>query len=133
MGTLRTWLVVLLALVWVPVTSHCRIEALTDVELLQCDAGPHPDHATPESGQPCGDEDTCCAVEFAKYQSPREQDFVPTIVTVAVPVKDFVVIPRVVPAESRSGILTAAPPAGPVCWQFLLRTALPPRAPSFAS
>jgi hypothetical protein len=131
--TLRTWMVLLLALAWVPLMSHCRIEALTDLELFSCSTDEH--HSTEDSGEPCGDDDTCCAVEFAKYQSPRQQEIVPVAAMAILPAADFcsASAPLPLPAEVCLGILTAAPPDLPVSWQFIYRAALPPRAPSVAS
>lgn len=124
-------MVVLLALVWVPLQSHCRIEALTDLGLLRCSTEEH--HGAEQTGDPCGDDDSCCAVEFAKYQSPRQQEIIPSFVVAIDPAADFCVHSRHQPAEICLDILTAAPPDLPVSWQFSFRAALPPRAPSFAS
>jgi hypothetical protein len=126
-------MVLLLALAWVPLMSHCRIEALTDLEILSCSTEDH--HSTDDSGEPCGDDDTCCAVEFAKYQSPRQQEIVPVAAMLIEPVADFCAATATLPlpAEVCLGILTAAPPDMPVGWQFTLRAALPVRAPSVAS
>ena len=131
--TLRTWLVVLLALAWVPLTSHCRIEALIDVGFLQCEADAPANHAGQEHGKPCGDEDNCCAVEFAKYPSSRQQDFLPAFLPVFLPSENSASIHPPLPAGGSPGILTPPPPDLPVSWQFSLRAALPPRAPSIAS
>jgi hypothetical protein len=123
----------LLALAWVPLMSHCRIEALTDLEIFSCSTEEH--HSTDDSGEPCGDDDTCCAVEFAKYQSPRQQEIVPVASLLIEPGADFCAAAATIPlpAELCLGILTAAPPDMPVGWQFSLRAALPVRAPSVAS
>lgn len=126
-------MVLLLALAWVPLMSHCRIEALTNLELLSCSTDEQ--HSTEDAGEPCGDDDTCCAIEFAKYQSPRHQDLVPVAALAIQPVADFCSATATLPlpAEVCLGILTAAPPDLPVGWQFTLRAALPVRAPSVAA
>lgn len=127
--TLRTLMVALLALAWVPLTSHCRIEAVPGFEFLRCST----DVQSPnEGGDPCKD-DGCCSVESAQYKSPRQQNITPVVLVAILPTDNFGVLEHSLPAEVSLGILTAAPPELPTSWQFLSRTALPVRAPSLAS
>ena len=127
--TLRTVIVALLALAWVPLTSHCILESIPGLEFLRCAC----DTQLPSSsGDPCQD-DGCCAVESAQYQSPRQQDLIPIVVFAIIPAEVFGVLQPSLPPEVSLGIVTSAPPDLTTSWQFSLRTALPVRAPSFAS
>lgn len=117
----------LLVLAWVPVTSHCTLESVPGFEFLQCASE---DESTSGNGHGCND--SCCSVEFAKYQGPRHQDHIPLHVATLVPFDPIADVERSLPSEVSLGILTAAPPELPKVWQFLSRTALPPRAPSLA-
>ena len=127
--TLRTVLVALLALAWVPLTSHCRIEGLPGFEFLRCSSDVQTSN---EGGDPCS-EGECCAVESAMYQSLRLEKITPVVIVAILPAEDFGVVEQSLPDEVSLGILTAAPPDLPKPWQFSLRTALPVRAPSLAS
>jgi hypothetical protein len=126
--SLRSILLVFLALAWVPLTSHCKWETLSDFELFHC-----ADNVATDScaGEPC-DEDTCCAVEFVPYAPPRPQDGLPAC-AVILPADLPTALVQSPPPEVALGVLTAAPPDLPVSWQFAFRTALPARAPSSAS
>lgn len=129
MRIFRTLLLALLALAWVPLTSHCQIEAALGLDFLRCSTD---EQAATGGGDPCKDEG-CCSFEFAKYQSPRQQDVAPVVLLAIVPTDNIDVEDRSLPAQTCLGILTAAPPDLTSSWQFSFRTALPPRAPSFAS
>ncbi len=121
-------IVALLALAWVPLTSHCKIEALPGFEFLRCltDA-----QTANEGGDPCQD-GNCCAVESAKYQSPRQQEVVPVVVSL-LSACNFGLVEQSLPAEVGLGVLSATPPDLPTSWQFSYRTSLPVRAPSLAT
>ena len=124
----RTIVVALLALAWVPLTSHCQLEAVPGLEFLRCSS----DVQSPtEGGDPC-QEGGCCTVESAKYQSPRQQEIIPVAVAI-LPADSFAFLDQSLPVEINLGILTAGPPGLPTSWQFFFRTALSPRAPSLAS
>lgn len=122
-------MVVLLALAWVPLTSHCKLESIPGLEFLRCTCDTQ---SGPNSGDPCQD-DGCCAVESAKYQSPRQQEITPVFVVAILPAEILGMLEHSLPPEVSLGILTSAPPDLPTSWQFSLRTALPVRAPSLAS
>lgn len=126
---LRTMMVALLVLAWVPLTSHCELESVPGFEFLRCSSEVP---ATSEGGDPCKS-GGCCSVEVAQYQSPRQQEVIPVCVAAILPAEPFIDVEQSLPPEVSLGILTAAPPELPVSWQFLLRTALPVRAPSPAS
>jgi hypothetical protein len=62
---LRTVILLVLALLWAPLTVHCGIELASGWDLLSC-------HSTAASGVPgsahCDDD--CCLLETAHYQLP---------------------------------------------------------------
>lgn len=129
MRKLRTLTIILLALVWVPLTSHCKLEGLTGLEFFRC--ATEASHA-PESGDPCeGNE--CCAIESAKYQAFRQQVILPALFQAVLPAEDLSALTVVPPAQIYLSLLAAAPPERSSSWQFSYRTALPVRAPSDAS
>ena len=113
----------MLAVLWVPITSHCAWEDIPSLQMFQC----APD--TAESSD-C-DEDACVQVETASYKISDPQIAVPpplsNLLTLLSP--SLLQIP---PAEQPSPA-TAAPMEIPITWQFFSRSALPPRAPSFVS
>ena len=121
-------MVSLLALTWVLLTSHCKIEAMPGFEFLRCAAN----FQASNEGDPCKDAG-CCSIESAQYQAPRQQEVAPILVFAVVPADSFGIVERSLPKEVSLGVLTAAPPDLPTSWQFLSRTALPIRAPSLAS
>lgn len=130
--TIRIAMVSLLALTWVLLTSHCRIEAMPGFEFLRCATDVHATDTTNEGGDPCK-ETGCCSIESAQYHAPRQHEIAPVVIAAIVPADDFGIVEQSLPKEVSLGILTAAPPELPSSWQFLSRTALPPRAPSLAS
>lgn len=117
----------LLALLWLPLTSHCQLESLTETELASC----CPSSSTEDND--CGDKG-CCTVESARYQSQRNDDLAVAPVVLLLSVIDRPsAVEDALPDEVSLGILTAAPPEHARTWHFVSRTALPVRAPSFLS
>ena len=129
---IRIVMVSMLALTWVLLTSHCKIEAMPGFDFLRCATDIHPPTESESGGDPCKDAG-CCSIESAQYHAPRQQENATVAVVVVVPADNFGVVEQSLPKEVSLGILTAAPPELPSSWQFLSRTALPPRAPSLAS
>ena len=125
-------MVSMLALTWVLLTSHCKIEAMPGFEFLRCATDIHAPAESESCGDPCEDAG-CCSIESAQYHAPRQYEIAPVIVFDSIPSDNFGVVEQSLPKEVSLGILTAAPPEIPSSWQFLSRTALPPRAPSLAS
>jgi hypothetical protein len=127
---------VCLALLWVPVSGHCQIEALTGAALFACagdsghDAGP----ASAPTDDHCG-ADACATVEDGHYRCD-----VP-VVTATPPIGSNLLLSLRVPDTSDLDLSPAdnlsatgqPPPELAVSWQFSYRTVLPPRAPSFVS
>lgn len=130
--TIRITMVSLVALTWVLLTSHCKIEAMPGFEFLRCATDIHAPAESESGGDPCKDTG-CCAIESAQYHAPRQQELAPVVVLAIVPPDNFGVVEQSLPKEVSLGILTSAPPELPTSWQFSLRTALPVRAPSLAS
>jgi hypothetical protein len=122
----------LLALTWVLLTSHCRIEAMPGFELLRCATDIHEPAESENGGDPCKDTG-CCLFESAQYHAPRQHEIAPVVVFAVVPAEIFRAVTQSLPREVSLGLLTDAPPDLPTSWQFRSRTALPPRAPSLAS
>lgn len=126
---LRNTLLLLLAAAWLPLTAHCRLESLPSLAFLECadDRDCHQRTDSPDGGE-------CCSFESASYFLPSHQpDVSPALVLALPPFESPTELVRGLPAPVSVGVLTAAPPDIPVSWQFSFRTALPPRAPSFAS
>jgi hypothetical protein len=121
--------IVLLALAWAPLTSHCQLESIPGLEFLHCSPEGHA--STGDGGDPCQD-GACCSIESAKYQSPRQQQIIPIVLALP-PAGCFEVLERLLPVEISLATLTAGPPLFQNGWQFFFRTALSPRAPSLAS
>ena len=112
----------ILALAWVPITSHCSWEDVVGGGLFKC-------APAAEQGDCSNDDDSCATVESASYKVP---DAAP-----AVPAPLFAVVLFQLPApvallSQQIAPPTAAPPEIPAGWRFVSRTALPPRAPSLS-
>ena len=117
----------LLALaVWLPATVHCKLESVPGLEFLQCAS----DSQNPKGN--CND-DGCCTVEKLQYKSEQARLKIPSPVLLPVALTPVLDVANTLPAEVSLGVLTAAPPGLFNVWHFVSRTALPVRAPSFAS
>ncbi len=133
MQTLKTTLVILLALVWVPLNSHCLLASVPGFEFLICKADQTEEGRS--TSTPCNDEG-CCSVESAKYFSAWKPVTVPpeTDTLAALPPARRWAFDTLLPQVRSLGPWpNTSPPVIPACWQFALRTALPVRAPSLAS
>jgi hypothetical protein len=121
-------LTVLLAVAWMPLTVHCQAEKIAHLELLSCSTV---EAAGSSDGSPC-DDALCCSWETSQYRLPPSQPPVP--VQLLAMVSLLLVTPDSGSlAESAAADLTALSPDLPKPWPFLLRAALPVRAPSIAS
>ena len=122
----------LAAFLWLPVSAHCQLEALTGVNFLACET----DSICHNGSQSGSDNADCCSVENSQYHAApiRGQQPLPHWLPV---VSKALIQPAAsaLIAENDAGILTLT--AGPFellpSRHFLLRTALPVRAPSLAS
>ena len=111
-----------MALLWVPLTSHCQLESIPGFEFLHC-----PSEAT-SSG--CCD-DSCTTIESGSYKVPEHPNLVPLLYLVAafhlatITETDLVAEPGVRIVDGPISLSST--------WQFSFRTALPVRAPSVVS
>jgi len=119
--------VVVLAL-WGLATVHCDLEKVPGFGFL---AWCHSQEGSTHQDNDCGD-DACSVVESGLYKVEEQ--------TPSVPMPPWVVsfvLPRWEPTPSatvpRSALPNESPPELLRTWQFCYRTALPPRAPSFAA
>ncbi|HEY5914394.1 MAG TPA: hypothetical protein VJA21_27710, partial [Verrucomicrobiae bacterium] len=121
-------LALLLLTFWGLATVHCRLEEMPGFGFLACC---HHTGSTPHQDDDCS-RDGCATVESGFYKLEEQPvaavqllvpvSFLPPLAQ-SDPISDLVRSPT---ARSVSSEL-------PHTWQFLLRTALPPRAPSMAS
>jgi len=119
-------LVVLLALAWVPLMSHCQLESVDGLEFLGCAA------QTESLPADCS-ETGCCSVERSDYQAPGHQETIPILILAPLPADLVAGSERSRPPQASFGPLTAAPPELSATWQFISRAAPPCRAPSLVS
>jgi len=126
---MRNILLILMALLWMPVTAHCQIEAASGAQVFQCQSlfnGSSPMNTH------CSDEN-CCAVEKALFGVSESSPLiiVPEYVCFAPLLLDEL---DIVPSASHQvGFVTTAPPDLIQPRHFIYRTALAARAPSIAS
>jgi hypothetical protein len=118
----KTIAIVFLAL-WLPATTHCSLAKLPGLESLDCCSDCNSGNSS---------DDSCQTVESGLYKISENSAVVPapTVGLVCCCLLDLV-------KESGHLDMTIAPAAAPVAddlpqrWRFILRTALPVRAPSF--
>ncbi len=124
---LRTMLTVLLAVAWMPLTAHCQIEKVVEVEVLSC--APAETGGTCD-GSPC-DGGSCCAWESGQFHLPQSQPPAAAPLAAVLALVSTVATTQAAAAVDR--VLDPSPSDSRRPWQFSLRAALPPRAPSIAS
>jgi hypothetical protein len=133
MRPIKTFLTLLLAVVWMPVSSHCLIlESAKNLAVLACCSESHAEQEQEHQRNAC-ESDGCAVVEDAQYRSTLERVTVPSPdMCVLFELPPFVEInPKPLHGFDHSRrddlfCLTAT-------WQFSSRAALPPRAPSSVS
>ncbi len=120
---------VLLTLLWVSASIHCKLEQIPGLEFLSCCA--HEDSA-PHEDDDC-ETDVCATLENRLYKTETAQ------ISVAAPQLLFTTFLPLqlaessAPPDSSQMLPDAAPMALTRVWQFFCRAALPPRAPSLLS
>jgi hypothetical protein len=125
MRKMRAVVAGVLAALWVVVSSHCLLEEVAAFSFLSC-AAACAGESTPASH--C-DDAACQVLESGQYVTSVQPK--PPVVAPGIMVLDLTVAAETrTPPELSAGVLTGAPPGLPKTWQFLLRAALPPRAPS---
>lgn len=126
MRSLRIITALVLALLWLPATLHCGLEAAGVIAMTDSCCG-HDDSGAAQSG--CA-ADSCHLVEGGEYQSqgivvkvaaPALQDYAVCLLTIA-PV--LVPEPEIAVAET-----VESPREITRTWHFVSRAALPPGAP----
>jgi hypothetical protein len=116
----------------VAATFHCRLVVLSGFEFLSCCQHSESEQSPAHHEKECND-DGCASVEHGFYRVERLQDAPVT------PLLAFVDVLSPLPEPVRGSAfdhlvsISPSPPELPKVWQFSQRTALPPRAPSFAS
>lgn len=127
--SLRILLTLLLVALWPLVTSHCSLEQMPGLEFLAC-----VDEAATAPHQENGCEtDSCASVESGFYKTEDGRQVVPMPPLVASAFLTEILLEAEKPATAGCVVFDSIPPELPKVWQFSLRTALPPRAPSFVS
>lgn len=125
-----TWV----ALVWVLLSSHCKLEGIPGFEFLHCavDIGHDSAESEESGGDPCEDSG-CCSFETAQYHANRHQDVAAIFPAAMISAAGSGVAQDRVPRGDGLPVPTMAPPELSGSWRFFSRAALPPRAPCFAS
>ena len=125
---LKPTIALLLAALWVPLTSHCELDRLPGFGFLAC-VGQDGDQQ--HSDKDCTT-DLSGVVESDAYKIEEQPiallEPVLLLMVVTCPIADELNTP-----PCCSDLTDSAPPELPRLWQFSFRTALPPRAPSLAS
>ena len=129
MQRIKAAVALMLALLWLPAVSCCLMDTSGLVSKQDCCSQEHAP-SVPGPGncdQPCG------ALASASYLPQQSQLLV--IAPVGVPLFDCAFSPTEIPRPAGVGraLPATAPPELAGHWQFSFRTALSPRAPSFAS
>lgn len=127
MDRLKVIVSLLLLVLWMPVTSHCYLELAGLISKDDCCS--QGESMPPGKGDPCAS--GCKLVEKAGYKIQNNRT-VPTVVLLPLPVFSQPPLPQPAP-EGFSARLVDWPPDTLHLQQFAARTALPARAPSFAS
>jgi hypothetical protein len=118
----------LAAVLWLPMSAHCQLEKIPALKFLACEA------ASDCAGQHSDCDDAgCCPAENAQYKSNQIRVTIPSPDLLPLLPIALMRIPARVLAEFSACVSAAAPPEFLTSWQFVFRTALPPRAPSIAS
>jgi hypothetical protein len=124
---LKRLLLILLVLGWAPITAHCKLEILPGLEFLQCIS-----EAQASSGSEghCNDTE-CCSVETSLYKAAQPRVAIPAPELSTFSMDSRLTLATPLPGQVHPGILPV-PPRDFIepSWQFLFRTASPPRAPS---
>jgi hypothetical protein len=128
----RTWVSASLAAIWVVVGAHCLLEVLPGLDFLSCCQHSQAEKCSAHDVSDC-DGDGCSAIESGHYQLEKP---------LSVPVPILMPLTAWLQSESESlqtlaralpVSLSTSPPDLVRVWQFSLRTALSPRAPSLVS
>ena len=119
--------VIVLAL-WASCTIHCELEMFASAKASSCCQGDEQRSGKPASPESC----VCTVIASGGYTVQKNA---PVAAPAPEVILEFTEIPQSEDALREAVVedLIFAPPELPRSWQFSLRTALPPRAPSFVS
>jgi hypothetical protein len=126
--SLKKILALVLVAVWSLAANHCKLEQLSGFQFLKCSesaaAASHPEDNC--------DQDGCASAESSFYKTENRK------LTATAPLSAQTALALILPAAGRLAVEKnhasgTAPPELPKCWQFVFRTASPPRAPSSVS
>jgi hypothetical protein len=119
--------------VWALAFNHCALELILNLEFLAC--APQAETTSHQPGD-CGDDrDACATVESGLFKVEENQVFAAKA-SASTAFFALAFLSHLIAPESSVGQQVPpgrAPPELARGWQFSLRTALPPRAPSFCS
>jgi hypothetical protein len=125
MAAVKSVLVMLLTVFWTVAGAHCALEVLPGMEFLHCQSAAEPGHA----GEPHCDDNACMTIESGLFLAQFEPAIVPLVVYSQMVVDSAATEP--LPARDwPQAFRVAEPRTAPRPWQFFMRTARPPRAPS---
>lgn len=130
MRNLKNIFYVLVAICWLPLSAHCQLEAIQGFEFLRCPVGHTSSNSGPTSKHNCGN---CCSSEKSQYNPNQGHQTIPAPHLILNALVSTIETEQALAEEVSFGILKAASPEIPKSWHFILRTALPVRAPSLVS
>lgn len=116
----------LMAFLWLAQASHCHAGSIPGLDFLGCTSN----NAENEAHSCCGG--TCKTIETRQTKTDEKkrvaspQPEIPRWLT-----SSLIAFLLSEPETDRGNAFADVPPEFPKCWQFLSRTALPVRAPSF--
>lgn len=119
--------ILLLALAWAPMTSHCSLEKIPGLEFLACKGSA----STSDSKSHC-EGSTCCAFENSGDRTLSSKVSCPPPPLIAFICNSLLLHEASLRDELFVAVITS-PPELSVSWLFISRTALPVRAPSLVS
>lgn len=130
MRTLKTMFTLLLAIVWLPLTSHCLIlESASNLAALACCSH----ESTPTEHKNDCESDACSVVEDAQYRCSEDRVVVPAVDRLIAFELPAPVELTLNPSEQLTQPLGDDWLESISHWQFSSRAALPARAPSIVS
>ena len=126
MRLLKTILALCLAVLWTGIGKHCQLDVVPGLQFLACDS----DAASPSGADPNGCCTPCQSLEAGHYQSEKGSPEIPLPGVGLQAEVWFDPAEAAQPAEAPFLPRTLSRPDLPRAWQFSLRAAALPRAPS---
>jgi len=119
-------LTVLLAVSWLPLTAHCQLESISGLNFLRCQSA---EESCPTESSHC-DRAACCGWESGQCRLPQSQPLPLAEALGKIVPPTLNGFEKRVPVGVTLAIESASSPIPALPWQFSLRAALLPRAPS---